>query len=417
VPLRHYFPWVGDDTQVDRAGNYVAKKLIELPSPDLSEYRPARAEAPRPRVVIDGVFFQMYNTGIARVWTSLLEQWAKDGFARNVLVLDRVGTAPKLEGVRYRVVPPFDYDKPAADRELLQRVCDEEGADVFASTYYTTPLTTPQLFMIHDMIPELFGWDLRHPMWREKHEGVRRAAGFVAVSESTKRDFLKFFPNVDPEKVRVTPLAASHVFTPRGDEEVRAFREKFRVTKPYFLIVGARGGYKNTILSFRGLLKLRDLGDFDVVCTGGGALEREFAALVPPQIVNVISRTTDEELAAAYSGAVALLHPSTYEGFGLPVLEAMACGCPVITTKNGSLAEVAGDAPLFVGDDDVEGMARALDEVRRDDVRRRLTHAGLTQAGKFSWERTARQVREALERVAAAAASSITSGSSTTARA
>jgi glycosyltransferase involved in cell wall biosynthesis len=129
-------------------------------------------------------------------------------------------------------------------------------------------------------------------------------------------------------------------------------------------------------------------------------LEPEFQALVPGKDVRAF-QLSDDELAAAYTGAIALLHPSTYEGFGLPVLEAMACGCPVITTKNGSLAEVAGDAALFVGEGDVPGMVESLRKVRRADVRERLSAAGRAQAARFSWARTAREIQAVLERVAA----------------
>jgi glycosyltransferase involved in cell wall biosynthesis len=127
-------------------------------------------------------------------------------------------------------------------------------------------------------------------------------------------------------------------------------------------------------------------------------MEEEFTRLIPRKAVKSF-HLSDDELAAAYSGAIALLHPSTYEGFGLPVLEALACGCPVITTANGSLAEVAGEAALFVRPDDVEGMAAALREVRRPEVRERLMRAGLEQAKKFSWERTAAVVKGVLQEV------------------
>jgi glycosyltransferase involved in cell wall biosynthesis len=356
-----------------------------------------------PKVVIDGVFFQMYQTGIARVWKTLLEQWAANGFAKHIVVLDRQKTAPYITGVRTRSMDVYDYNRTDKDRYTLQTVCDEERADVFISTYYTTPVTTPSVFMAHDMIPELFGWDVRHPMWREKHYGIRHASAFVCVSTQTKRDLMRFFPDIPSERITVTPLAAAPMFKPRGEDEIDYVRRGTGLTKPYFLTVGARGGYKNTILTFKALAEFPELDQFDIFCAGHTTLEPEYQQLIPYKDVKAFN-LSDDELAAAYSGAVALLHPSTYEGFGLPVLEAMACGCPVITTTNGSLAEVAGDAALFVREDDVSGMVDALRQVQRVDVREKMRSAGLAQAGRFSWKRTADEIRHVLLQVAAAGA-------------
>ncbi len=105
---------------------------------------------------------------------------------------------------------------------------------------------------------------------------------------------------------------------------------------------------------------------------------------------------SDEELALAYSGAMALVYPSKYEGFGMPVLEAMACGCPVITCPNASIPEVAGDAAIYVNDDDVDGLANALCEVQKPSIRNSLIAAGLAQAKKFSWSKMAQTVSSAL---------------------
>ncbi len=350
------------------------------------------------KVIIDGVFYQIAPTGIARVWTTLMEVWAAGDFGKQLLLLDRANTAPTIPGIRTRIIPAFDYSRADADRAMLQAVCDEEAADVFASTYYTTPLSTPSVFMAHDMIPELFGWDLNHPMWREKHRGLGHASAIVCVSESTRHDLLRYFPNIPADKITVAPLAAAKVFHPRPQAEVEYVRRGVGIERDYFLTVGARGGYKNTRLTFSALASLSpaELDSIDILCAGHVTLEAEFQAMIPGKSVKAFN-LSDDELAAAYTGAAALLHPSAYEGFGLPVIEAMACSCPVIATSNGALAEVGGDAALRVGADDVEAMVHAMRQVRRPGVREELARKGLEQAGKFSWEKTAGAIRNVLE--------------------
>src|SRR5258706_4649034 len=95
------------------------------------------------KVIVDGVFFQMYQTGIARVWTQLLETWAADGFAQQIVLLDRGGIVPQIAGVRRRAIDPYDYNRTEQDRRTVQTNCDEEGADGFLSTSYNKPVTTP----------------------------------------------------------------------------------------------------------------------------------------------------------------------------------------------------------------------------------------------------------------------------------
>ncbi|MBW4648577.1 MAG: glycosyltransferase [Kastovskya adunca ATA6-11-RM4] len=346
-------------------------------------------------VVIDGVFFQLYQTGIARLWRTLLEEWAANGFAQHTVVLDRAGTVPKIPGIRYRTVASYDYNSTDADSEMLQQVCDEEGADIFISTYYTTPITTPSVFMAYDMIPELLGWDLNNPMWREKHHAIAQASAYMAISENTARDLIKCFPDISPESITVAPCGVKSTFSPTNVAEVNTFKNKYGISKPYFMVVGM-GGYKNTILFLQAFAQLHSSHGFDLVCTGSsGLVADEWRAYTSGSVVYML-QLSDEELRAAYSGAVALVYPSKYEGFGLPVLEAMACGSPVITCPNASIPEVAGEAALYVNDDDIDGMVNALCEVQKPAVRHSLIAAGLEQAKKFSWSKMANTVSSVL---------------------
>ncbi|MDJ1167896.1 glycosyltransferase family 1 protein [Roseofilum sp. BLCC_M154] len=403
VYLRDYFSWVGDETRVDRAESLgivplVQKEVTEgnwkFLQPQFSKLSKP-VEKRSPTIAIDGVFFQLYNTGIARVWRSLLAEWAKTDFANHILLLDRSNTA-QVPGITSRIVPAYDYNNTEADKQMLQEVCDREGADLFISTYYTTPLSTPSVFMAYDMIPEVLGADLNQPMWREKHHAISHADAYISISESTARDLVKFFPEVTLDQIAVAHCGVSPTFTPATAAQISEFKYKYGITKPYFLLVGAGGNYKNTILFFRAFAELHSKQGFEIVCTGSGVtLGNEYRQYASGTVVHPLV-LPDEELRVAYSGAVALVYPSVYEGFGMPVAEALACGCPVITCANASLPEVGGDAVIYVDPNDVEGLAEQLCEVQKPSVRRSLITKGLAQAKQFSWQKMADTMSSAL---------------------
>lgn len=377
------------------------KTLINNYYPGLSEFSTKEIdlnESPTKNltILIDGVFFQLYQTGIARVWKSLLEEWAINGFAKQIIVLDRVGTAPKIAGIRYLNIPSYDYHDIDTDRAMLQQVCEQEGADLFISSYYTTPLTTPSVFMAYDMIPEVMKWDMNNPMWQAKHQAIKQALAYIAISENTAKDLAQFFSHIPQESVSVAYCGVKHPLSPASSSKVNSFKTKYGITKPYFLLVGTGSGYKNGILFFQAFSQLASGSGFDIVSTGiGTALTSEFRVYTSGSVVHTL-QLSDEDLAVAYSGAVALVYPSKYEGFGMPVIEAMACGCPVITCRNASIPEVAGDAAIYVQDHDVDGLVDALCEVQKPGVRQSLIDAGLAQAKKFSWTKMADIVSSAL---------------------
>jgi glycosyltransferase involved in cell wall biosynthesis len=349
------------------------------------------------KILIDGVFFQLYKTGIARLWQSVLEEWAGEAFSDNIIVLDRAGTCPKIPGIQYREISEFNYQAIESDRDMLQAICDEEGANLFISTYYTTPISTPSIFMGYDMIPEVLEWDLSQPMWQCKHHAIRQAIGHITISQNTAKDLQQCFPGLDAGKI--TPIlcgVAAH-FQPANEFEVLKFRDRYNLRKPYFLLVGASLGYKNAGLFLSGLAQLVSRQGFEVVCTGSTALSFSAEARkILPEVVFHPLYLDDEELKIAYSEAIALVYPSKYEGFGLPVVEALKCGCPVITCPNASIPEVGGDAVIYIDDQDVNAMSEALLDVQKPSFRQHLRQSGYLQASKFNWSDMATQMQRTL---------------------
>jgi glycosyltransferase involved in cell wall biosynthesis len=352
-----------------------------------------------PKIAIDGVFFQISNLGIARVWRSLLEEWVKNGFAQHLILLDRDNTAPQIPGINYQPIHRYQWDRAAQDSFELQNICNRHQVDLFMSTYYTQPISTPGVLLTHDMIPEVIGADLTIPMWQEKNYAINYASRYIAISESTARDLCRFYQQINPSEITVALNGVNLLFTPSAEAEIDQFRSNYQINRPYFMIVGDRvgiDGYKNVIHAFRAISKLPNLKQLEIVCVGGQPqLETELTSLVAGIKVDRLS-LSDQELQAAYSGALALIYPSRYEGFGLPILEAMACGCPVITCRNSSLPEVAGDAAIYVSETDVAELVTALEQVQKLEVRSQLIMTGLARAKYFSWTKMADTIAQIL---------------------
>lgn len=357
----------------------------------------------KPSIVIDGVIFQLQHGrpfGISRLWWSLLTELAATPLAGRIVLLDRDGTAPEIPGIRLRRVTPFQLGTAQEESPGLDRVCCEENAGIFISTYYTYTNATPSLLMLYDMIPERFdivGPDAPNPEWRDKYHAIVNSLAFAAISRSTARDLTTFYPRAAESPLTVVSCAVSDDFMAHSEEEIAAFKAVNGIDRPYFLLVGRRDPHKNAALFFQAFAQLPDRGRYAIVMAGGGnALEQELRELAGPA-AGYAGFFSDQDLSLAYSGALALVYPSLYEGFGLPILEAMQSGCPVITCQNSSLPEVAGSAALYVGEQDIEGMAKALMSVQQPDVRAYLVKRGLERARQFSWQESANLLAKTIE--------------------
>jgi glycosyltransferase involved in cell wall biosynthesis len=348
------------------------------------------------RVVIDGVFFQLVNSGIARVWSSVLPHLAKYTDL-DLVLLDR-GGAPAVSGIEKIDFPSYKMNTDtAADSFLIEKFCKVLGAHVFTSTYYTTPVTIPSALVVYDMISENLG--LHSRPWQEKQIAINFAVNYACISQSTKLDLERFYPGTS-ERAIVTYCGVDRdLFRPSDPSAVETFKVALGISKPYYLLIGAREqalNYKNGILAFKAAQRLRD-ADIELVCVGGEPhIAPEFLAELPSNVSARRVGLTDTELACAYSGAEALIFPSRYEGFGIPIIEAMACGCPVITTTDGALVEVAGDAALLVAWDDANGLARAMSTIRQPAIRTKYIERGRKRAAGYDWKLMAKGLRDLL---------------------
>lgn len=221
---------------------------------------------------------------------------------------------------------------------------------------------------------------------------ARVADRFVAISHHTKADLTKYM-GVDPGKVEVMHLAADPSFQPVTDAKaLQTVRRKYSLPERYVMTIGANEPRKNVegaIAAFRGLPQgVKQAAPLVVV---GKTWRKEKIEAAHAEDVIFTGFVDDSDLPAVYSGAAAFVFLSTYEGFGMPVLEAMACGVPVICANNTSLPEVAGNAAILVDAHETQTATAALEEILTDQKHaRRLSRLGLAQARKFNWQKTAK---------------------------
>jgi glycosyltransferase involved in cell wall biosynthesis len=240
---------------------------------------------------------------------------------------------------------------------------------------------------------------LRYLRWAVPRT-VKRADHVVAISEATRQSLIKHCAGDEKKISVVTPAIDHSVFKPASDAEIETVKAKYGIDKPYVLTVGTLEPRKNLISVLRAFAMLpQELNDrYALVLTGGkGKLDANIGELYDELSKRMtIIRTgyvPTEDLPVLYSGSSVFASPALYEGFGIPVLEAMACSAPVITADNSAMPEVVGDAGVLVDALDVPGLAREMEDLlvhpeRADELRK----LGVERALSFTWERSAQEL-------------------------
>ena len=363
------------------------------------------------RIGVDGRAFDSPAGGVRRYVSELYGAIARVEPDVDVIAIGASRDAPLPPGVTVRgaIRFPTNLGWTAASLPLAVRGA---GIDVFHAPAYTAPLwgVHPQAVTIHDVSYE------RKPEWNAyRNDPVRRAfyrkaalaADRVITDSMFSRNEITAAYGIPSDRIAVVPLAASGVFT-EGSCDAAALPAG--VEPPYVLHVGDLHVRRNLRTVLDAMLDLRRQHAWHpplprLVCAGvdrgiGAALTS--AAATDPEALVLTGPVPEDTLVNLYRGGFALVYPSLYEGFGLPVLEAMQCGLPVAVANAGSLPEVAGGAAVVINPLDVRAWRETLAVLWQDAaMRARMRQAGLAWASRFSWTRTAEETLGVLRRCAA----------------
>jgi glycosyltransferase involved in cell wall biosynthesis len=355
-----------------------------------------------PRIAFDARLVG-YAAGIARYAVLLAEALAKLDGPESYLLLRGRKADPKLGGRLCLTPPHHRLERYTLPLELL---ASRERPDLLHSLDHVAPAWGPwrSVVTLHDLAFVLYP-ETHTPESRAYYaaagESARHAARVIAVSRRTASDAVRLL-GVDPARLRVIHNAADPRFGPRPGAELAelAARRGFDPHQPYVLFVGTLEPRKNVPLLFEAMAEVRRYLDVDLLLVGGrGWLDAPIRAAQARSGLGGAARflgwLDQADLAVLYSHARVFVLPSLYEGFGLPVLEAMACGAPVVCSNAGPLPEVAGEAAILLPPDEPRAWAEAIRRVVTDEqLAARLRARGEHRAREFSWDQSARATRE-----------------------
>lgn len=379
------------------------------------------------KIGIDGVPFFGNRSGIGQFAKRLVEEMAtlesqlKLEIIRPILPYRQVGELPikPSKHLSYRIVrwmPPVLYYQtykrlgwaPPYDLVALRKY---DAMLFFNFVSFPVRKSVPTLLFIHDLshihYPQFTS--PRNLAWMNKFipRSIKSANRILTISESSRQDIAKHY-GVPLQDISIIFPAVNHTeYNPRPKQEIDAVKKKLGIKGPYILSVCTLEPRKNLIGVLQAFESLpEDIKQkYTLVLAGGKGwlgdeLEKKYEELSKKYSILKTGYVDDADLPPLYSGAAVFVYPAFYEGFGMPPLEAMACGVPVITGDNSSLPEVVGKAAITLRADDIPALAENIEKVLGDKtLAKSLSQKGLVQAQKFSWEKSAKDLLEILDQV------------------
>ncbi len=380
------------------------------------------------RIALSGMFWTEPHVGSGQYLQHLIHRFsAHPAQHRFILIIPRYRLGkqakPALPQIQTLAMPtPFDRRNANLAKLWFEHIafgqaCRKLRVDVAHVPYFGPPryAATPLVATVHDLIPILVpenrGGRAVQAYMRLASAGARRADMIIADSHHTKQDVVKQL-GIPSQRIEVTHLAASEALQPQPRQAIAAVQEKFRLDVPYIFYIGGFQAHKNLATALRAFARVRRSVSQRVVFAIAGRLPTAVSALFPDihQVileegiaadVALLGPVSEQEKAALLSGCAAFVFPSRYEGFGLPPLEAMQCGAPVLASATTSVGEVVGDGGIQLPPTDIDAWVDALGRVLADEqAQAALRERGIVRAAAFSWKQTAQQTLAVYERVA-----------------
>jgi glycosyltransferase involved in cell wall biosynthesis len=353
---------------------------------------------------LDNIIFSLQRMGgISVYWGELLQRLVRDG--ANISISESAGSGENM--VRASLSIPAElisYDsRPVRISRYLKVRTGRNQPNLLHSSYYRVPASsnTPQVQTCHDFIYEKYRSGFSRFIHScQKKTALNSAHGIICVSESTKRDLIQLYPNLESKSLRVIYHGYSSEFRLLNASEKKTETiERFLGYAPFSVYVGDRSAYKNFSVA---VAAVEQVQGHRLVLVGGGRLSGAEVRLLEAQISGRwthLLAPKPQLLNTVLNTAHALLYLSEYEGFGLPIIEAMAAGCPVIAINSSSVPEVSGDAALLLNQATAVSVAEQLQRLYDSDFRKLVIANGLKNKDRFCWERCYRETREFYENI------------------
>lgn len=359
-------------------------------------------------------YFQKFG-GISRIFA---EFWHRCNQRDDIEIICPLFYSENLHLREYNLQPKrftFLFDKKYLGKKyvnaILKRInkqkthycLQKNNYNVFVCTYFNPSFLNrlhnkPFVLTVFDMIYEIFPnyFTADEALKTNKEILCNRSNKIVAISTSTKKDILQFYPSISAEKIKVIHLSQS---INTGEIVQLPW-----LPKQYVLFIGKRELYKQFDTLLKAMLPIFKIyPDIKIVCAGGGAFNTTEAAQITSLHLSdkiIQYNFYDSELNTIYKNAALFVFPSEYEGFGIPALEAMACGCPAILSNSSSLPEIAGDAATYFTPNDVEGLSTVIKKILQDDnYKSEMIERGYKQVTNFSWDKMTNEYLDVIKEI------------------